>query len=165
MLGRNLDDAGEWVRSWSAQVPGDAEGAAALADRVAVLTSSATGEDGAISVTVAGSGIVTALVLQDGVQRLSGTELSTGILRVMRRAQAGLSERAAEAVDETVGADTEIGRAVLDGFAQRFPAEPGAPEPPVMPAPPPFPTFTYKPSLPHQAPGNGFESGRDSRAR
>jgi hypothetical protein len=34
-----------------------------------------------------------------------------------------------------------------------------------MPSPPPFPTFTYKPSLPHQSPGNGFESGRDSRAR
>ena len=165
MLGRNLDDAGDWVRSWSARVPGGAEGAAALADRVAVLTSSATGEDGAISVTVAGSGNVTALELQDGVQRLSGSELSAGILRVMRRAQAGLSQRVAEAVDETVGADTEIGRAVLDSFAQRFPAEPDPLEAPVMPAPPPFPTFTYKPSLPHQSPGNGFESGRDSRAR
>ena len=165
MLGRNLNDAGEWVRSLRSRVPVDAEGAAALADRVAVLTSSATGEDGAIGVTVAGSGNVTALVLQDGVQRLSGTELSTGILRVMRRAQAGLSERVAEAVDETVGADTEIGRAVLDSFAQRFPAEPDAPEAPVMPAPPPFPTFSLKPSLPHQSPGNGFESGRDSRAR
>ena len=35
---------------------------------------------------------------------------------------------------------------------------------PVMPAPP-FPTFERTPTLPHQLPGNGFESGRDSRAR
>lgn len=35
---------------------------------------------------------------------------------------------------------------------------------PVMPVPS-FPTFRHTPTLPHQAPGNGFESGRDSRAR
>ncbi|GGQ64427.1 hypothetical protein [Couchioplanes azureus] len=39
-----------------------------------------------------------------------------------------------------------------------------APESPVMPAPP-FPTFQSRPTLPHQTPGVGFESGRDSRAR
>lgn len=42
-------------------------------------------------------------------------------------------------------------------------AEPD-PESPVMPAPP-FPTFQSRPTLPHQVPGVGFESGRDSRAR
>jgi hypothetical protein len=29
----------------------------------------------------------------------------------------------------------------------------------------PFPTFQNVPTLPQQSPGNGFESGRDSRAR
>jgi hypothetical protein len=38
------------------------------------------------------------------------------------------------------------------------------PDAPVMPAPP-FPTFRNSPTLPHQVPGVGFESGRDSRAR
>jgi hypothetical protein len=38
------------------------------------------------------------------------------------------------------------------------------PDAPVMPAPP-FPTFRSRPTLPHQVPGVGFESGRDSRAR
>ncbi|MEU4558796.1 hypothetical protein AB0F72_10410 [Actinoplanes sp. NPDC023936] len=36
---------------------------------------------------------------------------------------------------------------------------------PVMPPAPPFPAFENTPTLPHQMPGNGFESGRDSRAR
>jgi hypothetical protein len=40
-------------------------------------------------------------------------------------------------------------------------APPPEPAMPVMP----FPTFKNIPTLPHQAPGNGFESGRDSRAR
>lgn len=165
MLGRHGDDAEEWVRSWSTQVSGRAEAAAALADRVAGLTASATGPDGGVTVTVASSGNVTGLDLADSVRRLAGTELAAQIMTVMRRAQAGLSDRVAEAVDETVGADTETGRAVLDSFAQRFPAETGEAGAPVMPSPPPFPTFHNKPSLPHQLPGNGFESGRDSRAR
>ena len=41
---------------------------------------------------------------------------------------------------------------------------PGRPDDPVMPAPP-FLTFSSRPTLPHQVPGVGFESGRDSRAR
>ena len=36
---------------------------------------------------------------------------------------------------------------------------------PVMPTPPPFPRFESTPTLPQQMPGNGYESGRDSRAR
>jgi YbaB/EbfC DNA-binding family protein len=165
VLGRDGDDAEEWVRSWSTQVSGRAEAAAALADRVAGLTASATGTDGAVTVTVASSGTMTGLALADSVQRLAGAELADQIMTVMRRAQAGLSELVAEAVDETVGADTETGRAVLESFAQRFPAETTGTGAPVMPSPRPFPTFHNKPSLPHQLPGNGFESGRDSRAR
>jgi hypothetical protein len=43
----------------------------------------------------------------------------------------------------------------------------GVAVPPAEPAMPvmPFPTFKNTPTLPQQAPGNGFESGRDSRAR
>jgi hypothetical protein len=150
------------MRSWSAQVSGHTEAAAALADRVASLTSAAAGADGRVRVTVASSGILTGLEVDEDVP-VSGPALATEILRTMRVAQAGLAGRVAEAVDETVGADTETGKAVLDSFMSRFPAEP--PETPVMPSPPPFPTFQNRSSLPHQAPGGGFESGRDSRAR
>jgi hypothetical protein len=165
VLGRNLDAEQDAARSWTEQVSGRTEAAAALADRVATLSASAAGDDGAIRVTVASSGVVTGLELDDAVRRLPAADLAGEILRTMRHAQAGLTERVAEAVEETVGAETETGRAVLESFAQRFPVEPArAPHSPVMPAPP-FPTFRSRPSLPHQAPGVGFESGRDSRAR
>ena len=166
MLGRNLEASSDAMRSWGAQVAGRTEAAAALADRVATLTSSADGGEGAVRVTVASSGVLTGLELDDSVQRLPGKDLAAEIVRVIRRAQAGLVDRVAAAVDETVGADTETGRAVLDSFAQRFPVDPDeSPAAPVMPSPPPFPTFANRPTLPHQQPGGGFESGRDSRAR
>jgi hypothetical protein len=140
----------------------------ALADRVAALRASATGDDGAVRVTVAGSGLVTGLDLDDRVRRLPGVALSAEIMRTIRRAQVALTGEVAAAVDETVGAGSEAGRAVLDSFTQRFGAQPDEneepPVTPVMPTPP-FPTFRSRPSLPHQLPGNGFESGRDSRAR
>jgi hypothetical protein len=151
------------MRSWSDQVSGRTDAAATLADRVATLTASATGADGAVRATVASSGILIGLELDD--LELASTELATEIMRTMRRAQAHLTDRVAEAVEETVGVQTDTGKAVLDSFTQRFPAEPASPVMPVMPAPPPFPTFQNKTSLPHQAPGGGFESGRDSRAR
>ncbi|MFF5084168.1 YbaB/EbfC family nucleoid-associated protein [Actinoplanes sp. NPDC000266] len=135
-----------------------------IAERLATLSATATDDDGVVTVTVAGPGVVTGLRLDDRVRQLSGATLSSEILRTMRRAQAALAERVTAAVDETVGADTEDGKALLDSFTQNFPDEPEPPAP-VMPAAPPFPTFQNTPSLPHQAPGNGFESGRDSRAR
>jgi DNA-binding protein YbaB len=140
----------------------------ALADRVATLSASATGDDGAVRVTVAGSGMVTGIELDDRVQRLPGTMLAAELMRTIRRAQAAIVDQAAVAVDETVGADSETGKAVLDSFTQRFPLEPHeTEEPPVTPVmpTPPFPTFQSTPTLPQQSPGNGFESGRDSRAR
>jgi hypothetical protein len=140
----------------------------ALADRVATLSASAGGDEGAIRVTVAGSGLVTGIELDDRVQRLSGATLATELMRTIRRAQASLVEQAAVAVGETVGTASETGKAVLDSFSQRFPLEPDddeePPVSPVMPTPP-FPTFQSTPTLPQQLPGNGFESGRDSRAR
>jgi DNA-binding protein YbaB len=131
-----------------------------LADRLAALSASATGDDGAVTVTVAGSGVVTGLRLDDAVRRLTGETLSAEIMRTMRRAQAALAEQVTAAVDETVGAGTEAGRAVLDTLSGRAP-QPVEPAMPVMP----FPTFQNVPTLPHQSPGNGWESGRDSRAR
>jgi len=48
-----------------------------------------------------------------------------------------------------------------DGSEEATEAVPDEPAMPVMP----FPTFENVPTLPQQSPGNGYESGRDSRAR
>ncbi len=66
---------------------------------------------------------------------------------------------APETAAETVGVTSEAER---DPLVPDETQEP--PVTPVMPTPP-FPSFQSTPTLPHQSPGNGFESGRDSRAR
>jgi DNA-binding protein YbaB len=133
-----------------------------LADRLAGLRASVTGDDGLVTVTVAGPGVVTGLRLDDErVRGLTGATLSAEILRTMRQAQRQLAEQVVAAVDETVGAESETGRVVLGSLTVRGGDEPGGPAMPVMP----FPSFSNVPTLPQQSPGNGFESGRDSRAR
>lgn len=74
-----------------------------------------------------------------------------------------LADRLAAPAASATGDDSvasEAGGAVLE----RLPAGAARPDGPAMPVMP-FPTFRNTPTLSQQAPGNGFESGRDSRAR
>ncbi|WP_109601406.1 YbaB/EbfC family nucleoid-associated protein [Actinoplanes xinjiangensis] len=117
----DLDAAEEWLDSWVSQVDARAERSVELSRRVAALTGSAEGRDGAIRVTVGSSGQVEALDLDDRVHELPGPRLAREIVAVMRRAQAVLAARVAEQVQATVGADSEAGRAVIGSFETRFP--------------------------------------------
>jgi len=119
---QDIDAAEEWLDSWVSGVNAQAERAVTLSRRVARLTGSAESRDGSIKVTVGSSGQVETLDLDDRVQQLRGAELSRQILAVMRRAQADLSGQVTAQVRETVGADTETGRAVIHSFEARFPS-------------------------------------------
>jgi hypothetical protein len=118
----DIDAAEEWLDAWVGQVNAQAARSVELSRRVAVLTGSAQGRDGAIRVTVGSAGQVQRLELDERVHELSGSRLAEEILSVIRRAQADLSGRVAEQVRDTVGADTETGRAVIHSFDTRFPA-------------------------------------------
>ncbi|MEU8657283.1 YbaB/EbfC family nucleoid-associated protein [Actinoplanes philippinensis] len=118
----DVDAAEEWLDSWASQVDARAQRAVELSRRVAALTAAAEGRDGAIRVRVGSSGQVEALDLDDRVHELSGPRLAGEIMAVIGRAQAALAARVAEQVRDTVGADSEAGRAVIDSFETRFPA-------------------------------------------
>ncbi|MCU7729204.1 YbaB/EbfC family nucleoid-associated protein [Actinoplanes sp. KI2] len=120
----DIDAAEDWLDAWVAGVSQQAARTADLARQVSALTGQARSADGAITVTVGSTGQVEDLDLTDEVHGRSGRELSREILAVMRAAQRRLSEQVTAEVDRTVGADTETGRAVVDGFARRFPAPP-----------------------------------------
>lgn len=109
------------LHSWTAQLSTRAEAAADLSERVAALAASAVSADGAVRVTVAASGALTNLRLDDRVQRMRGSELASIIMATVARAQAGLTDQVIVAVHDTVGTDSETGRAVTDTFARRFP--------------------------------------------
>src|SRR6185312_14298631 len=91
----DIDAAEEWLDSWVGQVNAQAQRSVELSRRVAALTGSAQGRDGAIRVTVGSAGQVERLELDDRVHELSGPRLAEEILSVMRRAQADLSGRVA----------------------------------------------------------------------
>jgi DNA-binding protein YbaB len=123
------DEAEQWIDAWSAGVSERARAAQEMSLRVSALTVTAVGRDGAVEVTVGGSGTITDLRLDDRVTRWPARELAAEVLATMRKAQASLTGKVAEIAAATVGADSETGRAVVDGFAQRFPVvDPSAEE-------------------------------------
>src|SRR3954451_160066 len=107
------DGADDWIDTWALSISERALAAQELSERVSVLSVSASGRDGAVAVTVAGSGAMTDLRLDDRVLRWPASEIAGQVMTVMRRAQASLAFRVAEIADETVGADSETGRAVI----------------------------------------------------
>ncbi|MBU2670225.1 YbaB/EbfC family nucleoid-associated protein [Actinoplanes bogorensis] len=119
----DIDAAEDWLDDWTASVSAQAERAAELSRRVAALTGTAESRDGSIKVTVGSSGQVESLELT------GQPELARRVMDVMRDAQAQLAGRVAGQVEQTVGSDTETGRAVIHSFESRFPERTGDPEP------------------------------------
>jgi hypothetical protein len=121
---RDIDAAEEWLESWAAGVDANAARAVELSRRVAALTGEARSRDGTIAVAVGAAGQLLRLDIDDQARRLTGAELSREIMTLIGRAQAALSARVADQVRDTVGADTETGRAVIHSYAERFPQPP-----------------------------------------
>jgi hypothetical protein len=124
---RDIDSAEEWLETWAAGVDANAARAVELSRRVAALTGEATSRDGSISVAVGSAGQLERLDIEDRPSQLTGAQLSREIMSLIRRAQAQLSVRVAAQVEQTVGADTETGRAVIHSYAERFPEPPDGP--------------------------------------
>lgn len=116
----DIDAAEDWLDHWAAGVSAQAERAATLSRRVAALTGRASSDDDTVRVTVGSAGQIESLDLGD-------EELARTILAVMRKAQADLATRVSAEVEETVGADTETGQAVIHSFTTRFPTPPEKP--------------------------------------
>jgi YbaB/EbfC DNA-binding family protein len=121
---RDIDAAEDWLDSWTADVNEQARAAAGLARQVSALSGTAESRDGLIRVTVGSTGQIERLDLADPAAGLTGAELSRRIMRVMREAQSRLAGAVAAVVEQTVGTDTETGRAVIHSFETRFPEPP-----------------------------------------
>ncbi|AGL18683.1 YbaB/EbfC family nucleoid-associated protein [Actinoplanes sp. N902-109] len=118
----DIDATEEWLQSWAVGVDRQAEQSAELTRRVAAVNGEAASRDGAIRVVVKASGQVDRLELDDRVRALPGQVLAGRIMEVLRLAEADVSARVADQAAQTVGTDTETGRAVVQSFETRFPA-------------------------------------------
>jgi DNA-binding protein YbaB len=117
--GRDLDEAARLVDDWQAGIEARAAQARELASRLSTLTASARSDDGLVSVTVGSSGEVTDLELKEGIRDRPAAETARAILATMRSAQASLTAAATAVTAETVGADSETGKAVIASYVSR----------------------------------------------
>jgi phenylpyruvate tautomerase PptA (4-oxalocrotonate tautomerase family) len=117
--GRDLDEAEQLVDDWQAGIEARAAQTRELAARLGALTATARSDDELISVTVGASGATTDLVLKEGIRDQPADETARAILATMRAAQAALTEAATEATAETVGADSETGKAIIASYVTR----------------------------------------------
>jgi DNA-binding protein YbaB len=151
MFGADPATAERWLDDWSESVSSRAEQSWRLSEKVAGLSVTADGDQGAVEVTVDGSGVVTDLKLAERVRQMPASRLAELILVVTKRAQGMLADRVAELTADTVGTESPSGRALVAGYAKRFPAP--APEEDRQALVEPIPTrFIDKP-----------RSGRDGR--
>jgi DNA-binding protein YbaB len=113
---RALDGTQRLVDDWQAGFEHRAAQAQLLAGRLAVATASARSSDGLVEVTVGPSGAVADLHLDEAIRRRSAERTAQEIMATIAAARAALAELAAAAVADTVGTDSEVGRAVLSSY-------------------------------------------------
>jgi DNA-binding protein YbaB len=117
--GRDLDEAERLVDDWQAGFEERATQARALSARLGALTATARSGDELVTVTVGASGAIADLTLEEGVRDQPAADTARAILTTLRAAQASLTKAATEVTAETVGADSETGRAVIASYVAR----------------------------------------------
>ncbi|UQU67838.1 YbaB/EbfC family nucleoid-associated protein [Couchioplanes caeruleus] len=114
--GHDFDAAERIVDGWQEGFERRAARAHDLAGRIGELQASARSADGLVEVTVGSTGELLDLHLDEDVRRLPATQITQRIMVAARAARAELLKKVTVAVDDTVGADTESGRAILAGY-------------------------------------------------
>ena len=119
--GSDLDAAERFVDDWQAGIEQRAAQARDLAARLAGLTAAARSDDGFITVTVGPDGAMTGLELDEEVRRKPAAQTARQILSTLAAARADLTTQATTVTEETVGADSETGKAVIASLTRRQP--------------------------------------------
>jgi hypothetical protein len=116
--GENLDAAERRIDEWEAGLSERAAAARELAERLSALSVSAKSPDELVAVTVSSSGL-TGLDLAEGIRQRPAKETAEAIIATLRAAQNELTKAAAAVTEETVGAESETGRAVIAAYQAR----------------------------------------------
>jgi hypothetical protein len=116
--GDDLDAAERRVDEWETGLSERAAAARELATRLADLSVSAKSSDGLVTVRVSASGMA-GLELAEGIRQRPATETAEAIMATLRKAQEALTVAATRVTEETVGADSETGKAVIAAYRAR----------------------------------------------
>ncbi|GAB2965131.1 YbaB/EbfC family nucleoid-associated protein [Amycolatopsis acidiphila] len=157
-------DATARVDGWVAQAKAKAQRYQAMQAAVGQVSVTESSRDGLVTVTVDSAGNITALRITDQVRELSGAQVATAVLDIVRRAQSRLPERLGEVMAATIGDDKQTMDTIVGNYRAKFP-EPEPEEPP-QPAPdhvrrigaeeePPAPPPARPKPKPRPRPGDG----------
>jgi DNA-binding protein YbaB len=119
--GPDFDAAESRIDTWQAGLEKRAAEARELAGRLARLTATARSDNDLVTVTVGADGRLTGLELDEGVRRQPAAETARQILETLTAARTDLTAQATTVTDETVGADSETGKAVIASLSRRQP--------------------------------------------
>jgi hypothetical protein len=115
-----LDSAERLIDDWQSTIEDRATKARALSQRLGALTATARSRDGLVETTVAASGVLTGLRLDERVRRQPAAWIAKQVLTVTQQALDQLAAQAAEATQETVGEDSPEGRAIVASYTTRL---------------------------------------------
>lgn len=120
-IGPAVERIDEWERGFAER----AAQAKELAERTAQLSATVRGAGGLVEVTLDSNGQVTGLRLDEEIRRQSASTTARQILDAIRAAKSDLIRQVGEVTAETVGVDSETGRAVLAGLDARLAVDDG----------------------------------------
>ncbi|GID26293.1 YbaB/EbfC family nucleoid-associated protein [Paractinoplanes brasiliensis] len=121
-----LDSALARIDDWERSIADRAERARALALRTSDLSATARSRDGLVEVTVGAEGQLLQLRLDERTRQQSSATTANSIMETLQAAKDQLLREFEEATAETVGPDSETGRALTEALRRRLgpPAEP-----------------------------------------
>ncbi|WP_433271625.1 YbaB/EbfC family nucleoid-associated protein [Actinosynnema sp. CS-041913] len=114
------DDARRRLEAWQGRIDKLAANTQAMSERFQELRVTAADSGGLAEVTVDSSGSVVDLRLGQQIQRMAPEAVARTILSVIRDAKAKLAERSQEIVEETVGSESGVGRAVAEQVGRQL---------------------------------------------
>lgn len=112
--------AHDWLDEWKQKAAKQLEQSQAMVARMEQITAKATSADGKITVSVDAQGIVTDLKLRDDVKGDNATKTAAAIMSTMAKARNELGRTASQVVKDTVGHESETGKAIMAGFRRRL---------------------------------------------
>ncbi|WP_240669903.1 YbaB/EbfC family nucleoid-associated protein [Actinoplanes solisilvae] len=121
-----LDSALERIDDWERSIADRAEQARALALRASDLSATARSRDGLVEVTVGAEGQLIRLRLDERTRQQPSAATAESIMETLQAAKDHLLRQFEEATAETVGPDSETGRALTEALRWRLgpPTEP-----------------------------------------
>jgi hypothetical protein len=117
--GRDFEAAEHRVDNWQAGIEARAAQAQELSVRLGRLLGTARSQDALVEVTVGATGDLVALTLDERIRQRPAAETAREIMATLRQAKAALATAVTSTTDQTVGADSALGRAIIAAYTGR----------------------------------------------